>query len=140
MPALTFKPSIKYASLDVVRRHKLKRLLWQAQGGVCAICEKLIPEALISYRDITVLDHNHKTGMVRGLLCVPCNITLGHYEKSKRLRPLLDAYLAEPPVALIERFEFRYTPRSSANKEGPIEGISLPDMDTAFVVGFVKDL
>jgi hypothetical protein len=38
----------------------------KAQGGVCAICKKKPP-----YRLHT--DHNHKTGVVRGGLCIRCN-------------------------------------------------------------------
>jgi hypothetical protein len=43
-----------------------------AQGGVCAICGGTDP----SGRRLCV-DHDHKTGEVRGLLCTSCNYTLG---------------------------------------------------------------
>lgn len=47
------------------------------QNGVCAICGK--PETTIAYGKVQVLsvDHDHKTGKVRGLLCVGCNQGLG---------------------------------------------------------------
>lgn len=39
-----------------------------AQGGVCLICEK--PEK----KNIRLsIDHDHKTGKIRGLLCTHCN-------------------------------------------------------------------
>lgn len=42
------------------------------QGGVCAICAGSNPhEARLS------VDHNHSSGMVRGLLCQNCNAALG---------------------------------------------------------------
>lgn len=45
-------------------------LMLEEQGGVCAICNRL------NYRNLSV-DHDHKTGMVRGLLCDQCNVSLG---------------------------------------------------------------
>lgn len=39
------------------------------QGGKCGICEK--PESAFKMR--LSVDHNHKTGQVRGLLCYRCN-------------------------------------------------------------------
>lgn len=39
------------------------------QGGVCAAC--------LSKR-VLVVDHCHGSGSVRGLLCNPCNLVLGH--------------------------------------------------------------
>lgn len=42
--------------------------LYAAQGGRCAICRRATGAA----RRLAV-DHNHKTGEVRGLLCKPCN-------------------------------------------------------------------
>ena len=43
-----------------------------AQGGVCALCQGL--EILDRHYCV---DHNHTTGIVRGLLCYRCNSGLG---------------------------------------------------------------
>jgi hypothetical protein len=44
-----------------------------AQGGCCAICRR---SDCPSGRKLAV-DHCHKTGKVRGLLCTPCNTAIG---------------------------------------------------------------
>lgn len=53
-------------------------LWWEAQGGVCAICAQ--PE-FRKGKDGTVhslhVDHDHDTGVIRGLLCTKCNVLLG---------------------------------------------------------------
>ena len=46
----------------------------EKQDYRCAICKKHISELK---RRLSV-DHNHKTGEVRGLLCFKCNTVLGH--------------------------------------------------------------
>ena len=46
-------------------RHKLSI----RQDGKCGICGK--PESAFKCR--LAVDHNHKTGLVRGLLCYRCN-------------------------------------------------------------------
>jgi hypothetical protein len=43
------------------------------QGGACAVCHSKFE----SNKD-THVDHNHKTGRIRGLLCFKCNILLGN--------------------------------------------------------------
>ncbi len=51
--------------------------LFQAQDGVCAICGK--PEWVVQsgkLRELSV-DHDHRTGKIRGLLCCNCNRALG---------------------------------------------------------------
>jgi hypothetical protein len=46
------------------------------QNGGCAICYK--PEGSRMFD----VDHDHKTGEVRGLLCTSCNRVLGHAKDS----------------------------------------------------------
>ncbi len=49
------------------------------QKNSCAICKK--PSVKVSL----AVDHNHKTGAVRGLLCSNCNRGLGHFQDDKKL-------------------------------------------------------
>ena len=56
----------------------------EKQNGVCAICGKLETKKS-HYNDAIVrlsVDHNHKTGKVRGLLCRRCNVVLGQTEEN----------------------------------------------------------
>jgi len=57
--------------------------LLEAQGGVCAICKQ--PEETLDsrtkQRKRLVVDHDHRTGKVRGLLCQSCNSAIGFLEK-----------------------------------------------------------
>jgi hypothetical protein len=54
--------------------------LYAAQRGRCAICGTHESEACLGKRNNTRLhvDHNHKTGEVRGLLCHKCNLGIGY--------------------------------------------------------------
>jgi len=45
------------------------------QNGKCLICEKEMTKPQV--------DHDHKTGKYRGILCIPCNNGLGVYELHK---------------------------------------------------------
>ena len=55
-------------------------ILLLAQGGVCPICGRPLP----SPADV---DHDHRTGKVRGLLCTRCNLALGLvHDDAKLLR------------------------------------------------------
>jgi hypothetical protein len=56
-----------------------ERLL-EKQGGVCAICGV---SACSSGRNFAV-DHCHKSGNIRGLLCKFCNTALGQFQDSKQ--------------------------------------------------------
>lgn len=49
----------------------------EAQEGRCALCGRL-------FRQTPHVDHNHKSGRLRGLLCSRCNIGLGWVEASLR--------------------------------------------------------
>lgn len=63
------------------------------QSGVCAIC--LQPEKMMHGGKVKRLcvDHDHKTGKVRGILCHRCNTTLGQYEDNPELMRNLISYL-----------------------------------------------
>ena len=60
--------------------------LLEKQGGGCAICESRPKTRRLH------VDHNHKTGEVRGLLCMRCNRNLPAWVTPEWLRSAL-AYL-----------------------------------------------
>jgi hypothetical protein len=47
------------------------------QDGKCAICESAEPKGNGAR---FAIDHSHKTGKVRGLLCGPCNTAIGKFQ------------------------------------------------------------
>lgn len=74
--------------------------LLQAQGGLCAICRQPPSGNGASKRNL-VIDHDHDTGVVRGLLCDGCNRTLGIMgEDPQRLRAAA-TYLERAADALV---------------------------------------
>lgn len=64
------------------------RALRVHQAGVCALCERVGKRL--------VVDHDHVTKLVRGLLCVRCNTSEGHEDY-----PWVRAYRANPPAVAI---------------------------------------
>lgn len=68
-------------------------MMFKKQGGKCAICGKLWESHQRKYH----VDHDHKTGLIRGLLCWSCNLKL-----DERVTPeWLDRaakYLRNPPA------------------------------------------
>ena len=50
--------------------------LFLSQNGACAVCER----PLKRLDSDTNVDHDHKTGLVRGLLCRSCNVGIGHLQ------------------------------------------------------------
>lgn len=76
---------------DMYFGHKLKRKfgitfgeyrkLWESQEGLCLIC--LNPETREG-RSWLCVDHNHTTGLIRGLLCSACNLALGSFRENPK--------------------------------------------------------
>ena len=61
--------------------------LHAAQGGACAICSKPLTLVVNDRMASAHVDHDHATGVVRGLLCHHCNSGIGHLcESTERLR------------------------------------------------------
>jgi len=79
------------------RRWQLKRVyglsieqfnqMLSSQGGVCKICKSSDPR---TGRDWHV-DHDHRTGVVRGILCARCNLLLGRaQDRADRLEAAIE--------------------------------------------------
>jgi hypothetical protein len=64
-------------------------LLKSNQGGKCAICFR--PDE--GYKKSLAVDHDHKTGKVRGLLCGSCNVGIGQFKDSVDLLNSAIGYL-----------------------------------------------
>lgn len=69
--------------------------LWNRQGGLCAVCRE---------RPGQVIDHDHDTGLARGLLCRSCNVQEGQCARgdvlcpADRAAPCFPEYWQDPPA------------------------------------------
>jgi ferredoxin len=61
-----------------------------SQNKQCGICKKDITQG-------ANIDHCHKTGNIRGLLCSSCNKGLGHFRDKENLLENAISYLNNPP-------------------------------------------
>ena len=64
--------------------------LAKKQSGVCAVCGNPPKDRVLD------VDHCHTTGKVRGLLCWPCNIAVGHLESLRAPLSTYTTYLGWP--------------------------------------------
>jgi Recombination endonuclease VII len=71
--------------------------MFKSQNGKCAICcvELHMPYRFSADPQGARVDHCHKTGEVRGLLCHFCNVLVGMYEAIKDRTPEFDYFTVE---------------------------------------------
>jgi hypothetical protein len=64
------------------------------QGGICAVpgCGKKLD---LNVKRSVHVDHCHVSGKVRGVVCAPCNMTIGYIERAARLRLDVSQYLRQ---------------------------------------------
>lgn len=60
------------------------------QGGVCKVCKRPPNDKQLA------VDHCHKTGKVRGLLCTACNFAIGLFQDDPETCEAAAAYLRNP--------------------------------------------
>lgn len=66
------------------------------QGGVCAICRQ--PETKLSAKGRVrrlAIDHDHRTGRIRALLCSRCNTVVGYLKDDYRLAERAAVYMRD---------------------------------------------
>lgn len=73
--------------------------LFEMQSGRCAVCavekEPWEPDAGVKGRHrFLVVDHDHRTGRVRGLLCFNCNAGIGQFHDDPQVMLAAIAYMA----------------------------------------------
>ena len=76
-------------------RDELKSLI-ALQDGKCGICRTA---CAVGNRTV---DHCHKTGAVRGVLCKLCNAAVGHLNDDPRIMRAAVRYLEHSPLDLME--------------------------------------
>jgi hypothetical protein len=66
-----------------------------AQNNCCAICRKAEVNEIRGRVVSLAVDHDHKTGVVRALLCSACNTALGLFNDDTALLDVAKAYLQQ---------------------------------------------
>jgi hypothetical protein len=87
-------------SSATLRKYNLNLEQWQLmfkkQKGLCFICLKPF-----SSKRLPCVDHEHATGLVRGLLCTPCNDSIGFMHDNAGWLHRAAQYLDHPPAPLL---------------------------------------
>ena len=106
--AYRLRPERRIKTRAAVLKRKYNMTLEQydsmlaGQNGLCAICHqpetflhKRSPDPAKHFVPPLCVDHDHKTGQIRGLLCTACNVAIGRLEEDpERMRNAI-AYLAK---------------------------------------------
>ena len=58
------------------KANKNRQAILEEQNHACAICGVNVEESATKF----VMDHNHETNQVRGILCSNCNVGLGYFK------------------------------------------------------------
>ena len=95
--------------LRIKRQFNLSMEEYNLLGNVCAICGQTGKT-----REIAV-DHDHKTGLTRGRLCMKCNRGLAMFKDDLELLEKALGYLYFPPA--VQLFGFRHGRKGRVNKK-----------------------
>lgn len=99
----------------------VKGLLDQ-QGGACKGCQQLFGEGCTHH-----VDHCHRTGEIRGLLCHNCNSALGQFDDNVEMLRLAADYLDHPPGVKVDVPPPDRTPIEDLCSRFGMESVDLPN-------------
>lgn len=69
--------------------------LFQNQDGLCAICKQPETATRLGKVKSLAVDHDHKTGRIRGLLCSDCNTGIGKLKDDPEILQSAIQYLKD---------------------------------------------
>lgn len=97
-----YKSYCRPCEVERVRKRKLVRVygisvdefeeMKRKQGLLCYLCSKAIKESG-KKADRICIDHDHKTGKVRALLCFKCNVGLAMFDENSEVMVKAAAYV-----------------------------------------------
>lgn len=128
---------------SVLRKYRLTQQQWdalmEAQGRACASCGR--GDSGRSNSTFSI-DHDHVSGLVRGLLCHPCNVVLGQSgDSADGVRQLLERllrYLETVPERMraagiedipIAKLRDRTAPPPRTFRPSPVRTFELPPLE-----------
>lgn len=86
-----------YRRIQTLKEHGLTveeyDKMLKVQNGACKICKQKELYSTSDTPPVLAIDHDHKTGKVRGLLCSQCNQGLGKFRDNPDLLEAAIAYL-----------------------------------------------
>lgn len=95
------KKQTRKQSTEWARKHPQRNLEMQRKSkyGISTKVQRVLfgLGCMICGRKATHVDHEHKTGVVRGVLCNNCNTGLGMFADSPKLLLWAAAYLSNEP-------------------------------------------
>ena len=101
-----------------VSRGEARALLVEMQGGVCAVCLLSVRQEGREHRNLRdCLDHDHASGLVRGVVCNVCN--LGEGTHGRRDHAVFAAYRTRPPASGSDWYDRGFIRREPAGTEPP---------------------
>jgi len=92
------------AQITIARREKLFNTFYALQSGRCGICGEEMPNSFRRGSSATTpnIDHDHSTGLIRGMLCYRCNHLLGSARDNEAILRCAIHYLRHPPASMLE--------------------------------------